>query len=331
VQPRDGARHLLRIRRLVDQGRSPRTSLLLGPSPRRAAWPLGVIRTEQDAISGFVMADMRTWYRPFESFLSAEQRRLSYPGATWALALRAAASLARLIADIHREDYVLGDLKADNLWLDEAGRVGVSDVDSFQFTEGGDFFRCHVRTAGYTAPETIDSPEPAADEYGDRFALAVLLYQTLLGGVHPFFGVPVDRPFTSIDDNVTHGRALISDPGLIRVPPATASGDQLPVPLAELFRRSFGDEGLREPRSRPSAAQWYQALCTAGAPGALRRCSAPQRHWYPAQARYCPWCELCEQGADYFPGPAQRPADAGRAPGAAVRRPVSDVAVEVVP
>ncbi|MER6996714.1 hypothetical protein [Streptomyces sp. NPDC000410] len=154
--PPDPAAYRRRVERLVRQRREPRTVRLLAGTPARLAWPMVAVRTVHDRVDGYVMPDMRGAFQPFVHLLSPDARRSLLPGATWATALAAAESLARLLAGLHAEGYVVGDLKPDNLWVDgRSGLVGMADVDSWQFTDGLEVFPGRMRTPGYTAPELI--------------------------------------------------------------------------------------------------------------------------------------------------------------------------------
>jgi hypothetical protein len=70
--------------------------------------------------------------------------------------------------------------------------------------------------------------------------------------------------------------------------------------LQALFRRCFVD-GQAEPASRPSAAEWRDALALAE--GALRTCDENPQHRFAAHVPFCPWCHRRRllQGRDPFP------------------------------
>jgi DNA-binding helix-hairpin-helix protein with protein kinase domain len=281
-----------RLASLVRRGRSPRMARLLAGSPRRVAWPVATVRTPPSRggaapVHGFVMPDMRQWYRPLNCLLG--MRSAEFPAATWRTSLAAAASLCRLVADLHDAGYVVGDLKPGNLWVDAAGNAGVSDVDSFQFTDGSGIFPCLGRTPDYTAPECIKDASALPDQRSDDFVLSIVLYQLLMAGMHPFSGIPADGSrYQSVDDNIVRGRADVAVPGSVLpmrgAPPLSA----LPRRLRERFAACFGDAG-RE--GRPAAADWAAALDAEQGDGRLRDCPAEPGHVYTAERPWCPWCE----------------------------------------
>ncbi|MGW0708035.1 protein kinase domain-containing protein [Streptomyces sp. NPDC002643] len=301
--PPDPEAYRRRVARLVRQRREPRTVGLLSGTPVRLAWPLVSIRTadgdDPDRVDGYVMTDMRHAYQPFSHLLTTSARRTLLPRATWATALHAALALARLLGELHTEGYVVGDLKPDNLWVDDTGRIGMADIDSWQFTDGREVFPGRMRTPGYTAPERIGAPAGTPpDTASDDFALAVLIHQLLVAGLHPFAGHPTDGGhYLSYDDNVLHGRCRVVDRTSVLLPRSVPPADLLPRRLTELFRSAFA-----RTRPRPTAVKWAAALAAEKAPGRLRRCAVNARHIHTVERPWCPWCDQAERGTDSYPG-----------------------------
>jgi len=296
IQPVDPAEVARRLNSLVRRARSPRMARLLAGEPRRVAWPVEVVhvpsrRPGAESIHGFLMPDMRRWFRPLNHLLRPGLRGGEFPDATWDTLLSTAANLARLVADLHAAGYVVGDLKPENLWVDDQGNVGASDVDSFQFSDSGEIFPCRAHTPDYTAPENIAAPDALPESSADDFVLAVLIYQLLMDEMHPFFGIPADGTrYVSIDDNIVHGRARLVRPDSVRTIGATPLS-VLPRRLRGLFIQCFGDTGRLGQGPRPTAIEWARALESERAPGRLRTCRADPRHVYTAERPWCPWCD----------------------------------------
>lgn len=285
----------LRVQSLVRQRREPRTVRLLSGTPSRLAWPLETLSTST-GVTGYLMRDMRRAFLPFERLLLPTARRESLPEATWATTLRTAASLADLVADLHAEGYVVGDLKPDNLWADAEGRAGLADIDSLQFGDGLRTFPCRMRSPGYTAPECIDC-DALPDRSSDCFVLGVLIHQLLMGGLHPFHGRPADgRPYFSLDDNVRNGRCRLIDRDSVVLPRTAPPADLLPRGLGDLFARAFGTTGRDTPASRPDAAAWARELHAELRPGRLTVCGRDDRHVHTVERPWCPWCDQQERG-----------------------------------
>jgi DNA-binding helix-hairpin-helix protein with protein kinase domain len=248
------------------------------------------------------MPDLRGSYLPLEYLLLPELRPVHLPAATWATGLTAAENLAELVADLHAAGYVVGDLKKENLWVDQRGQIAISDVDSFQFTDSAGFFPCTSRTPGYTAPEGIGAVDARLDDASDDFVLAVLVYQLLMIGMHPFFGQPANgQPYVSYDDNIAMGRARLVSPRSVVIRPGDPPGSVLPADLQELFRHCFDDRGRGDRSARPPASQWRQSLHGAAAADRLRWCDRVQTHVHTADRQACPWCELAAADTDPYP------------------------------
>jgi DNA-binding helix-hairpin-helix protein with protein kinase domain len=293
----------LRLDALRRHRRTPRIVLSELADPGRTAWPIAMITTVGGDYLGYLMPDLRARFRSLDYVLVPELRREQFPAATWATSLAAAGSLANLVADLHTAGYVIGDLKKENLWVDDHARVAISDVDSFQFTDQTTgFFPCTSRTAGYTAPEGIAGTEPRLDESSDNFVLAILVHQLLMAGMHPFFGQPADgSPYVSYDDNVRAGRARLIKPESVIVRPGDPPASVLPASLRNLFRQCFGDTGRSDRSARPTATAWLASLRREAAADRLRRCERVPGHVHTAERRLCPWCELSAEGLDPYP------------------------------
>ncbi|WP_327674516.1 hypothetical protein [Kitasatospora sp. NBC_00458] len=301
-RPPDPAEYRARIERLVRRRREPRTVRLLSGAAAGAAWPRVAVTAVRGGVHGYLMSDLRGRYRPLADLLGTDGRRTGLPSATWRTALRAAAGLATLLAAAHAEGYVVGDLKPDNLWVDRSGAVGIADLDSWQFTDRGREFACRMRTAGYTAPETVAAPGARRTGAGDDFVLAVLVHQLLMAGLHPFAGLPAGGGrYVSLDDNLAHGRCRLTDRRSVALRGPLPPVDLLPGRIAALLRAAFGPEGRLRPGDRPEAAAWAAALHAELADGRLRDCAENGRHVYTAERPWCPWCDLARRGREEYP------------------------------
>src|SRR5712691_5428744 len=148
LRPADRQLTSRRLASLVRRRRTPQLAVRQLASARRTAWPVATITTVGGDYLGYLMPDLRSYFRPFDHVLQPKIMRGFFPDATWATSLAAAQSLAQLVADLHAAGYVVGDLKKENLWVDELGQVAISDVDSFQFANGTECFRCTSSTPG---------------------------------------------------------------------------------------------------------------------------------------------------------------------------------------
>ena len=171
-------------------------------------------------------------------------------------------AVAELIAEVHRHHLmiVVGDINQRNFLADARGRVALIDLDSVQITTvRGDKYRCPVGSPFYTPAELlgpdIDFTREWRTQEHDRFGLAVLIFQLLFNGWHPFDaqgGTPRDNRIRAGDWPHAPGTSL-------RAPPSAPPFSTLPVEIQQLFTRAFLD-GHSDPGARPTAEDWVDAL-----------------------------------------------------------------------
>lgn len=203
--------------------------------------------------------------------------------------------LAQAIGRMHLLGLAHSDLSANNVLANPAtGQLRIIDMDGLVVQ---DFVPPQVDgTPGYIAPEVLAGkgrPGIATDKH----ALAVLIYQLLLGR-HPLLG-PHAYGLDPFDGDEIEARQL-GEHGIYiehptdhrnrptRLHPASMLGDT----LRGLFEQAFV-RGLKDPGARPSAQQWRTAL--ARLTDRLVTCSNsacvdryyPVREGTPSQ---CPWC-----------------------------------------
>jgi DNA-binding helix-hairpin-helix protein with protein kinase domain len=258
------------------------------------AWPTGLVVDGRGAFLGFVMPGIDT----------GSTRKLvdvynvsSYPkGLTWSDLLLVARNLAVALAALHQKGYVVGDLNESNLLVASNDLITFVDCDSMQVRDAatGQVFRCPVGKAEYSPPELQGLSFGAVDRTpeSDAWALSVMICQLLLLGRHPFSGGSSPR----VEDNIQRWDSFLFAPG--GQPPAgTPPSNVLPVRLLDLFVRCFR-EGHGEPRLRPTADAWADALDAAHRN--LRTCQRSQVHRYSAHLVECPWCRY-EQDYGFDP------------------------------
>jgi DNA-binding helix-hairpin-helix protein with protein kinase domain len=135
----------------------------------------------------------------------------------------------------------------------------------------------------------------------DCFGLAVLVFQLLMNGRHPFHGCVLDGVDRTTQELVAAGAYAYSPSSRLPVrPPPGAIAPSTLGALAPLFERAFLSS------TRPSALEWAEALSRFKQ--GLRPCKSNRRHAvFPGQSA----CVLCTLPRDPLPPPL------GTAPGAA--------------
>ena len=236
-----------------------------------------------------------------------------------------AASLATALAELNGRGYVVGDINESNACITESQHVTLIDADSFQVRDHDvtppEVYRCTVGKPEYTPPELqgMSFEEVERTIHHDRFALAVVIYQLLMEGRHPFSGVYSgggEEP--NYEDSISEGYFLYSRSRGVPLAPLPRDHilwEALDERLRNLFIRCF-DEGHSNPERRPSPREWAAALEETAR--SLIVCDSNTNHRYstrqdsyPGRAlvSVCPWCERkALTGLDSFP-PPQTPQD----------------------
>ena len=277
-------------------------------NPMAIAWPLDLLIPPNGSrkIVGFLMPRVKD-ARPLHQYYTPKQRREHSPFFNYIYLLQTARNLAMAAKAIHSKGYVIGDLNESNILVTQTTLVTLVDADSFQVFDHkkGHIYRCPVGKVESTPPELQGTNFGTIDrrQEHDLFGLAVLIFQLLMEGNHPFDGVfkgkgePPGKkerikmghfPYGS-KKNVPYRPKPIAPPFKVLAPK-----------LQELFRRCF-QEGHENPQARPTAGQWATAL--EEAKSSLVTCSQNEQHRHGKHLKHCPWCKRRNLlgGADPFP------------------------------
>ncbi|WP_433221223.1 hypothetical protein ACQP00_20020 [Dactylosporangium sp. CS-047395] len=262
------------------------------------AWPTDVVVTPAGEFRGFVMplldrsrsVELHRIVNPSDR--RSRNREPDWLGAfeDWERLLQTAMNLAGVTAALHDAGYVIGDFNESNVLVDDRALVTVIDCDSMQVpSANGAPFLSLVGKPEYQAPEVTSFKRPRTTQ-SDGYALAVLIFMLLMEGKHPFAGVwhgVGEKP--SPRELAHRGLYFASGDPTLTAPTRTPDTALLPAELQLLFRRAFA-EGARNPRTRPTAAEWRTALD--GVRRTLTRCQVNRTHSYPGHLTWCPWCRL---------------------------------------
>jgi len=305
--------------------RRPRAPSYLGEHAEHPfwAWPERRLQTSDGTFAGYAMPRMQG--------VKGEEFHQFASGFDWATRMDAARNVAALVVATHDAGYVIGDLNPRNLFflpLRSAAPAGVVsaasacvlpsviDTDSFQvedLEDGAVLFECRVQNPEYSAPELIDGVARDRTRQQDDFTLAIVLFQILTLGVHPFSGIVKGSVNREIRNNIAKRRNVLLSRDL-QPPKDMVDLTVLPPPVRALFERTFGP-GHLVTGARAPAREWSEVLAETLATG-LVVCDRTDRHAFGRHERRCPWCAYAAAvGADPF----RPPGDAG----ARRRRPVS--------
>ena len=260
------------------------------------AWPTGIIEDSRTGLAGYTMpfVDLAR-STVLDNLLSRKIRRAMSLPDFYGLRVVAASNLAALVAALHARGHHIIDLKPVNLnvYLDTFF-TALLDCDGLSIRgAGGKRFTAHQYTDGYIAPEALQQRLLPKDlgENQDRFALAVVLFQLLNRGIHPYQGVPRNGATLPTDNSGRIRQNLYAygrTPNRLQSPSPWSIHDYLEDETRNLFDRAFG----RDPRQRPSAAQWTEHLRELADPqtSTLKRC--PRNPHHGCFSKGCGFCAI---------------------------------------
>ena len=272
------------------------------------AWPTAALRDGKGQFAGFLMpaVDLGSTYE-LEWILQERQAR----GAGLLLGLAArialAANIASAIAELHECGHHVVDLNPGKLRFNaRSHNTAILDCDSFSIQGknerfGAEYATTEALTADYLAPEFHDQPiPPEGEESQDRFALAVLVFQLINFGLHPFSGIPTDDQVPSdIQGRIVqrcYAYGVTPHPAM---QPHPVSGHlAVPDELRSLFDQAFESDGS----ARPSARDWVDLLKPYVQPWnkLLQACAAvaAHQHFVELPCAACARAELIVRAAN---------------------------------
>ncbi|ATE72751.1 DNA-binding protein [Lysobacter capsici] len=293
------------------------------------AWPDAVVRDERGKFAGFTMPALDVdSTSELEQVLQERQARAAGLPVGLGHKITLAANLAAVLAALHQQHHCVVDLKPVNLRFYRASLyIALLDCDGFSIQGRGRRYSAPQYTPDYLAPEyQAHKLDEAGEETQDRFALAVVIFQLLNFGIHPYSGKPSsDRVPTDIPGRI---RERCYAYGLranrIMAPSPVSAHASMPRELRGLFDRAFGDT----PSARPPSSEWRDALRAYAQPssGRLVVCGRNREHQHYA-GQPCASCIrldlLSKTARKAKPRPATQPQDLPRGWAAVMRTPVA--------
>lgn len=257
------------------------------------AFPIAIARSKSGAFVGFVMK-LVSDHKPLHELYSPGSRRHHFPQADYRFLVRAASNFARAVASVHQAQCVIGDINHSGALVSPKATVSLIDADSFQFSESGYRYLCRVGVPEYTPPELQGKSlaEIARTANHDSFGLAVVVFQLLFMGRHPFVGTVRHGDIPPLHENIQNFRYAYAenrDVGMDQPPGTPALLDFSPS-IASLFDKAFSRESADQ---RPTAEQWVKHL--AALEESLEQCQDNPLHFVPRDASECAWCEMERQ------------------------------------
>ncbi|MEH2123115.1 helix-hairpin-helix domain-containing protein [Nostoc sp.] len=267
------------------------------------AWPKSVLKDAQGDCVGFLMPEIKEAKELIDVYNPSKRKALKLD-IDWRFLHTTALNIASIIEAIHISGYILGDIKQQNILVNDRALPSIIDTDSFQVRNpvNGKIYRCPVGSPDYTPPELIDKDFFSIDqtEVHDRFRLAVIIYQLLFGET-PFGGKWIGAGATpETNELIRRGLWLYAPNSLFQPVERTIPLEIVHPEVQRCFLRCFND-GYKNPNSRPTAGDWVKALRLAV--NELSICGKLDSHYYSRTYGKCYWCDRSTKlGTDIFPG-----------------------------
>lgn len=278
----------------IDQERASKLALMAGLRTDRllglAAWPIDTLHERPGGrISGFLMRRL-TNYKEIHLLYSPKSRLAEFPDASWPFLIHVATNVARAFSVVHDHGHIIGDVNHANILVSLNGTVMLIDCDSFQVTAKGQRYLCEVGISTHTPPELQGGSFRGVTRSinHDAFGLAVIIFQLLFMGRHPFSGAYTGQGEMSLEKAIKELRFAYG-PGAashqMKQPPATLPLEAVSKTVAQLYERAFLSEA-----NRPKPQEWMAALTDMSK--SLKQCDTNESHYYLSSLPSCAWCEI---------------------------------------
>lgn len=246
-----------------------------GKSDSRLVWVVDLLYNDKNEFVGFIMPMIEgekleilcTPQLPKKINPIWERFNLNNPKAE-GLRLKVCFNLAAAVHQLHAtQQYILVDLKPDNVIIQPNGVIWLVDIDSIEIVKNGQkLYDAPVATPEYTPPEHYNKKlkyDPTSFVAWDQFSLAVILYK-LLFGIHPYAAscmAPYDKA-TNLAQKIELGLFVYNSSlqdYFQAIPDLHKEFRKLNHKLQALFVQCFV-EGHQKTAARPRADQWCSAL-----------------------------------------------------------------------
>lgn len=261
-------------------------------------WPLGLI-FEHGKPVGFTMRRLAADARELHDLIGPKARKQFFPKASWRFLIHTGINVSAAFETLHAHNIVMGDVNSRNIVVRQNAMTTLLDSDSFQVRVGTTLYPCEVGVPEFQPPELnghYGGVERLPQQ--DLFGLAVVIFQLLFVGKHPFMGVQNGaHANVTIDENIAKGRFFFAPDAArlgLKPPPGSPTLATVTPQIAQMFVSAF----TGPPAQRPSAAAWHAALTDLQQRTTV--CNINASHSYLGGTA-CPWCVIERNGGlSYF-------------------------------
>ncbi|QDX24704.1 hypothetical protein FPZ54_00770 [Sphingomonas suaedae] len=253
------------------------------------AWPQGKLYDGQGKFVGFLMPEIDfSRSTSLVNLLQRSSRRAEKLSDYYGYRVLVARNLASVFAQLHGAGHHMIDMKPANLRFYPAlSWMAVVDADGFSIAGRNRRLPADQVSDEYIAPESWRRQPAELGEPQDLFGLAVIIFQLLNNGMHPFAGSGDAGQASDLQSRVLAG---LYGYGLTKIDGARPGA----ASIHKTFRRStrmLFDRAFTTTDDRPTAAEWRDHLD--GLVGMLIPCEAkPLEH-----AHFGSGCGFCAHEA----------------------------------
>lgn len=274
---------------------------------QRAGWPQQIVYLNGEPM-GFTMNKIK-YCNTFHQLADTIDRKEKFADNNWKYSLYVAYNLACAVNALHQKGVVIGDINESNFLIGnrtvaekngvfdfkDNGIVYCIDCDSFQIPADNQIFICSVAKSEYLPPELkgADLHKVIRTQNNDNFGLAVLIFQLLMLGRHPYMGVGTPG---NVTEAINGGYFVFGkNAGRNQVYPPIPSEMYSTIyyslndEVRALFEQAFSHDTSVK---RPTAEEWIKVL--KGQIAELLQCSVDKSHFYDKDGE-CIWCKISNE------------------------------------
>jgi hypothetical protein len=259
-----------------------------GKNYAQIAWPTSRIVNSRGDFLGFVMPEIDFGRSlELENVLQKATRQRKGITEFYGARVLLAANLSALVAELHSVGHYMIDMKPVNVrFYPDVWYLAILDTDGFSIN-----YRPRLPAKqfsdDYIAPEAKGKRPEDLGLDQDLFALAVIAFRLLNGGIHPFQGVDSANNPTTLQERIFAGLYAYGLRPHQHVAPAPSSiHGYFEDETRKLFDRAFAPRG-----PRPTAAEWRDHLKRLIDDQVLVKCATDPRN----HAHFSKGCGLCFQ------------------------------------
>ena len=170
-----------------------------------------------------------------------------------------ALNLAKLVTAVHQQNHAFAELRPEKFLVDRTHVYATECTDLHVQGPEGTYEGKHP-LPDYTPPN--DSTDELSEyQKVDVFGLAILIFQIVMEGFHPFEACGSATTDGTYNEMISNNEFPYRDPqaGKLEPPEEAPAYDELPETLQDYFNQIF-IEGKLNPDIRPSAADWAEVI-----------------------------------------------------------------------